>query len=688
MEKIFHIFFSFMLFASTVYAQVPLVKQWDKRFGGSNDDALYSLLQTIDGGYILGGESMSPIGWEQTQPPRGGMDYWIVKIDSLGIKQWDKRFGGTDDDFFRTVKRTSDNGFILGGYTTSGISGDKTQPSQGWQDYWIVKTDSLGNLQWEKRFGGTDADWLYALQQTKDGGYILGGGSYSGMNGDKTQTSRGGEDYWIIKIDSLGNYQWDKRFGGTGTDDLQSLSQTRDGGYILGGLSSSGVSGDKTQPSWGGLDYWIVKIDSVGNYQWDKRYGGAADDYCFALQQIADGGYIIGGRSGSGISGDKTESTWGGWDYWIIKIDSIGNIIWNKDYGGTSHDEFQNISQTSDKGYLLSGTSYSQASGDKTENNLGVEQTWVIKTDSLGNKKWDKTLRTATTDDDETGVAIETFDGCYTMANWTYAGIGGDKTQPSRGWSDYWVIKFCDTTRAVANYLCSDNSICVGSCIAFSNQSLNANSYQWIFNGGIPPSSSNPNPLNICYNSPGSFDVTLIATNTNGNDTLTFLSYINVFSTPQSPVLSQHGDTLIAPQGYSNYQWYFGSTPINGATNYFYAATQAGIYDLIVTDNNGCDAKSSIKYIPCEFEVIIPNVFTPNGDGINDTYHIDNLCFGNNFLFSVFNRWGEKIFETGEKNFHWDGSTFNKKNAVSGVYFYILLSGDHEYHGFITLIRK
>ena len=439
-----------------------MVKKWDKRFGGTDSDVFNRFQQTKDGGYILGGYSGSGISGDKTQNAWGNYDYWIVKIDSVGNKMWDKRFGGTGGDFLTSLQQTADGGFMLGGSSVSGISGDKTQAN--WdttgltQDYWVVKTDSMGNKQWDKDFGGTNIDNLYSLQQTADGGYILGGYSRSGISGDKTQACWDTSsyyyyqgDYWIVKTDSLGNKQWDKNFGGFNVDKLTSLQQTSDGGYILGGFSYSDISGDKTQPSWYiyYYDYWIVKTDSSGNKQWDKDFGGTTDDELFSLQQTADGGYILGGYSNSGISGDKTQNTWGNYDYWIVKTDSLGNIQWDKDFGGSKKDhDIGNISITADGGYLVAGTSYSNSNGNKTENNLGPEQMWIVKTDSLGIIQWDKTILTH--GHEELSLAVQTKDGCFAVANYTKAPIGGYKTQPN--WDttnvtvDYWMIKFCDST--------------------------------------------------------------------------------------------------------------------------------------------------------------------------------------------------------------------------------------------------
>jgi len=462
---ILFIFFSPLLWRGAggeVSAQNPLVKQWDYRFGGTSGDLLWTFLQTSDGGYILGGQSFSDSSGDKTQNSWDSLsstgDYWIVKIDSAGNKQWDKDFGGTGDDRMYSLQQTADGGYILGGTTDSDSSGNKSQDTWHYNgsssfDYWIVKIDSLGNKQWDKDFGGINYDQLYAVQQTADGGYILGGNSSSGITGDKTQPNWGGADYWIVKIDSLGNKQWDKDFGGTNTEELFSLKKTADGGYIFGGFSYSGISGDKTQPSWGSMDYWIIKIDSLGNKQWDKDFGGTGGDWLYSSDQTADGGYILGGHSVSNISGDKTGNNWDTLcnpvctpDYWVIKTDAQGNKQWDKDFGGTDyeHERGRSCFQTFDKGYLITGLSFSAISGDKTENNLGPKQMWIIKTDSLGNKQWDKTIFTP--GHDEGGFAVQIDESCYVFANATDGGMGGYKSQLSQGNYDYWIIKFCDST--------------------------------------------------------------------------------------------------------------------------------------------------------------------------------------------------------------------------------------------------
>ncbi len=632
------------------FSQNPLVKVWDYRFGGMDSEMLKLFQQTSDHGFIIGGYSESGIGGDKTQNTWGGFDYWIVKIDSLGNKQWERDFGGVNADELLSLKQTSDGGYILGGLSFSGVSGNKTQPSWGNADIWIIKTDSFGNMQWDKDFGGTNGDALFSIEQTPDGGYILGGSSISGISGDKTQNTWGGYDFWIIKIDSIGNKLWDRDYGGTGEDRLYSLVQTSNGGYILGGSSMSDIGGDKTQDNWGIYDFWLVKIDSLGNKQWDKDFGGIEIDVLISIQQTSDNGYLLGGFSRSDISGDKSQNTWGGYDYWIIKTDSIGNKQWDKDFGGIDdEDEFGNISRTSDGGFLVAGTSYSFIGGNKSESNLGVEQTWVLKMDSLGNILWDKTIFSS--GHQELGLALQTNDGCYAIASSDNGDIAGYRTQPN--WDtacfglgctyDYWIVKFCETIQAG---FASPANLCPGACIDFANLSFNATGFQWFFPGASPDTSTATNPTSICYANPGLYDVQLIATNANGSDTLLLTNYITVNPSPPAQSITQSGDTLSAITGAASYQWYFNGNIINGATNYFYVATQSGDYNVVATDSNGCEVEAVINDVLAHTPLangFLPLAIYPNP--VNDEFTIQNLKVtrGTAIEISIYNVLGEIV---------------------------------------------
>jgi PKD repeat protein len=414
---------------------------WDKTIGGDNYDALAFISPTSDGGYLLAGASESNISGDKSEDSRGSRDYWVVKIDANRQKQWDKTFGGNRFESFQNAVTTADGGYLLVGWSASGASGDKTENSRGGNDYWIVKIDANGNKLWDKTYGGSGTDQLSFATPTTDGGYLLTGWSNSDASGDKSEDSKGGEDWWIIKIDANGNKLWDKTLGGSGEDDdISPAAPTSDGGYIIVGDSQSNTSGDKSENSRGGRDYWVVKIDANGNKVWDKTFGGGGWDAgrrILALSGKEE--YLLGGFSSSNVSGDKSENSRGGWDYWIVKIDADGNKLWDRTYGGSNDELGTILFPSANGGYLLVGRSLSDASGEKSEDSKGGSDFWIVKIDSQGNKIWDKGL--GGNREEVLGSAISPTDGEYLLGGWSNSNISGDKSKNSQGGYDFWLIK-------------------------------------------------------------------------------------------------------------------------------------------------------------------------------------------------------------------------------------------------------
>ena len=428
--------------------------QWQNTIGGSGRDELNSIMQTIDYGYILGGVSSSNISGDKTENNNGVWDYWILKVDSIGNIQWQNTIGGNSSDVLSVVQQTTDGGYILGGLSKSYISGDKTDSCFGYEDYWIVKVDSFGAIQWQNTIGGNRIDWLNSIQQTNDGGFILGGHSISDISGDKTESCNGQEDYWVVKVDSLGDIQWQNTIGGDSSDCLLSIEQTTDGGYILGGWSKSNISGDKTENSNGFSDFWIVKLDSIGVIQWQNTIGGSNYEVLFSIQQTTDWGYILGGPSVSNISGDKTENCFGQEDYWIVKVDSLGVIQWQNTIGGSGNDEVRTINQTSDGGYILGGFSDSNISGNKTDDNDGFSDYWIVKIDNIGNVQWQNSIGGSEL---EILTALQqTTDFDYILGGWTKSNISGDKAENCIGDYDYWIVKITDKYNLISGEIFVD----------------------------------------------------------------------------------------------------------------------------------------------------------------------------------------------------------------------------------------
>lgn len=467
MKKIIFVLF-FALAAQSPYAQGPLAKQWDYRYGSPESEHLFSMFLSADSGLVLVGRAVSQnSGGDITDSSRGYEDMWIVKTDKNGLKQWDKRYGAARQDNALDGVQTPDGGFLFAGLSESDSGWEKSQdnrdPSLQTADIWVVKTDAAGARQWDRRFGGNAWDDASKIIATSDGNFLVGGTSASDANGDKTQYNQGTFDIWLIKFDINGNKIWDRRFGGAGAEYLYGLAETAQHEYMILGSSYSPVGGDKLEPNRDPTnntgDFWILKIDQAGNKIWDKTFGGDNDDFPSGILFVDDNRYIVIGSSKSGISGDRTIANYdpaigfnATYDFWLVLMDSSGNKTGEKVFGGNSYDEYPNIMKLRDGNYLISGDSYSPISGDKSENNFGgPEETWLIKTDTNFTKLWDKTIFTlASNHDDESGFALQSHDGCLVIKNFTNAGAGGYKSQPNwdptHNTTDYWIVKFCDTT--------------------------------------------------------------------------------------------------------------------------------------------------------------------------------------------------------------------------------------------------
>jgi hypothetical protein len=446
-KKFYNFIFLFLLFNS-VRAQ-PLVKQWDFSYGGYDSDFLDQLIATPDGGFAACGISLSNISYEKSTdnwaPGTYTYDWWIIKCDATGIKQWDINLGGTDQDFFYNATATSDGGLIAVGSVNSLVNGNITLPSLGGPDMWVVKLSSTGSIQWQKRYGNNQVDVGSSIMEVPGGGYAIGGHTNSGQGQDVSQASYGGFDFWMLRLDANGNKLWDKRFGGSGDESVSKIMTAANNGFMLVGSSSSPVSGVKTQPNYvaGKSDMWWILTDVNGNKVWDKVRGSLEDDIAIKAMYTSDGNYLASAMTYANAGADKTENSYNVDDIWVIKFDPSLNTIWDHSVGGNSEDgDGGNLSQMQDGSYLISGTSYSDPGFWKTETNIGPENTWVVKIDPLGNKVWDKTILTGYAHD-EVGFAIQLADGCIIIANEGDALIGGDKTDDSYNF-DYWCIKFCD----------------------------------------------------------------------------------------------------------------------------------------------------------------------------------------------------------------------------------------------------
>jgi hypothetical protein len=422
--------FLLLFFPFTVLLNAQPSIQWQHAFGGNFDDHAYTVTNTIDGGYIIGGNAGSVSG-DITQS-LGGYDCWIVKTDSVGVLQWQKSLGGSMNDYCNAIRPTSDGGYILAGYTNS--SDHDVTVNHGGFDCWVAKLDASGSILWQKSLGGSGDDEANSIQQTTDGGYIVGGWTKS-TDGDVTN-HKGNADFWVVKLDANGAIQWQKAMGGSLDDKANYVEETGTNGYIVAGSTASS-NGDVTGHH-NLNDFWIVKLDPQGTMQWQKCLGGAGADVANEIHRTADGGYIVAGSSAS-TDGDATGNH-GLADFWIVKLDATGAIQWQKSAGGSLNDYANSIRQDNAGNYIALGYSTSN-DGDVTGGH-GNADFWIVKINPLGSLLWQKSIGGGSSDIGQ--ELCFSSDGGYVVVG--EASANGGDVSGNHGNADYWLVKLNFTT--------------------------------------------------------------------------------------------------------------------------------------------------------------------------------------------------------------------------------------------------
>ncbi len=431
-----------------VQAQDPAI-QWQNTIGGSERDEIREISSTSDGGYIIGGDSFSNISGDKTENSNGGRDLWIVKINATGDIEWQNTIGGSGEEILRSIFQTVDGGYLITADSDSNISGDKTENSRGGFDYWIIKLNATGTIVWQHTYGGIGSDYNPIGQQTLDGGYIVAGTSTTNVSGEKTDPSNGDADIWALKLDAAGTIIWQNSIGGSDGDYTNAISLANDGGFIINSSSKSNISGDKSENQIGPFDFWVVKLNPDGAVQWENTIGGTSVDSGYRVIATMDGGYLAGGQSNSPASGDKSENSLGLYDYWIIKLDSNGTIVWENTIGGGLDDFFTDLIELTSGNFLVTGISYSGIGGDKTDPSKGDSDNWFLNINSSGAITGQKTIGGAFRDDPLN--IILTQDGGFVVAASSSSDISGDKTENSQGLLDYWVYKMQSAVLGVSN---------------------------------------------------------------------------------------------------------------------------------------------------------------------------------------------------------------------------------------------
>jgi hypothetical protein len=450
---------------------------WARTYGGLGNDFGNSIQQTSDGGFIVTGSTDFGAGW---------WDAWVLKLNALGEVTWEKTYGGDDFDWGESVLQTSDGGFIVAGGTRSfGVSG-------GADNFWILKLDALGNIacgesdctdgndndldglideEWQRIYGTADSsERAWSIQQTSDGGFIVAGQKQESL-------FVADDDFWVLKLDAYGNVgssfpgTWQKSYGGAASEIAYSIQQTSDGGYIVAGRTEDG--GGPGFP-----DFWVLKLDAGGNIacgesdctdgndndldgltdeEWQKTYGGTSGEIAYSIQQTCDDinctngidddgdgytderGYVVAGQTQSfGASSPNSP------DIWVLKVDTFGNILWQKTYGGSMGDGAYSIQQTPDGNYIVAGRTSSFGAGSF--------DFWVLKLDAWGNIACGESDCGDGNDNDLDGLTDEGWQKTYGGSYWEQTAsiretsdggfvVAGSTEYAPTSYDDFWILK-------------------------------------------------------------------------------------------------------------------------------------------------------------------------------------------------------------------------------------------------------
>ncbi|MEO6168797.1 MAG: PKD domain-containing protein [Chitinophagales bacterium] len=452
-----------LLIVSSVYAQVPSI-EWAKCFGGTNNDRAYSAIQTDDGGYLICGFTNSLDG--DVTSNHGSSDAWLVKTNADGSILWQKTYGGSNADVFKSII-VSSSGYVVCGETDSD-DGD-VDANNGMRDFWVVGIGITGNLIWEETYGGSNDDFAVDIAKS-DSGYFVIGQTFSG-DGDVTGYKANG-DAWMISIGETGNLIDQKATGGTEEDNYTSIIEVLSGGFLLGGYTFSN-DGNVAGLNHGGSDAWLVKVGKTGNFQWTGCYGDTSDDGITELTENGIGNYVI---SGWITIGDDQNS-------WIFTTDLNGAFLSGNDFGGNDIEYggpmFQNLTNR----YITVPSTASPVSGDLTCH-LGGDDIWMFESETDGSLKWQLCLG-GTLIDRSTG-SIATSDSSYLVTGYTNS--TNEYVTGNHGSYDWWVVKLTPVcaTYAAFSYVADSN------IISFDNDSENSTSWQWSFGDGATSTLKHP----------------------------------------------------------------------------------------------------------------------------------------------------------------------------------------------------
>jgi len=368
---------------------------WQKDIKSNTQDFLSQITTTIDGQYLITGSSIqsdsnSPATSNlksATSKQNNGYDFHLVKLNQQGEEVWEKYFSGQNHDYLSASVTTQEGGFLVAGTSYSGKGLDKKEDSKGGSDIWLLRLNEFGDELWQKTLGTSSDEEARSVIQTTDFGFFVAGNVQNSAKG------YGSKDLLVVKLDKDGKEVSQLILGGKGLDEVEKMIPTKDGGALLGIYSRSNVGGSKKTENFGEGDYWIIKLNKDGKAEWEKSFGGKADDHLRTLA-LTSTGYLIGGESRSERSGNKSVGIEEGTDLWLISLNERGEELWQKSYNFGNRDILMGTSvlhsadDKSSTGILLGG--YTQAEGRIQTDD---ETFWMLYLDQEGNEKWRKHVK-------------------------------------------------------------------------------------------------------------------------------------------------------------------------------------------------------------------------------------------------------------------------------------------------------